>query len=166
MKIFRLFLIPAAVTFFAVSAAAKEEEWPMDWLLGIWHGEGQLMRAESRTVLEARRVLDGHFLELSYRADMAIPDGESVRFEGRAFYRNTGDGRWEGSWADSGGELHPLAGTLTGKSLQTIWGTPVTKLGRVTYRLMEDGRLEVVDEIMTSRGGWQEFGRNIYIRRP
>ena len=81
-------------------------------------------------------ALGGRFLELSYRAG---------QFEGRAFYRPAGEGRWRATWFDNRGISFPIEALAAERTLTAEWGSADTERGRTIYRLLPDGRLEVTD---------------------
>ncbi len=57
-------------------------------------------------------------------------------------------------------ELSWRAGGFEGRT----WGSAETERGRTVYRLRDDGRLEVVDSVMTGDGGAREFARHVLSR--
>lgn len=40
-----------------------------------------------------------------------------------------------------------------------MWGAPGQEQGKSVYRLLADGKLEVVDSVRQPDGNWREFGR-------
>ncbi|MBX3561248.1 MAG: hypothetical protein KF780_05490 [Sphingomonas sp.] len=109
----------------------------------------------SEAVLEVRPALGGRFLEFSYRAG---------RFEGRAFYRPDGEGRWRATWFDNRGISFGIAAVLAERTLTSDWGSAETERGRTVYRMLDDGRLEVVDTVTAHDGQAREFARHILSR--
>jgi len=128
----------AAALLLALAAPAFASDGPgaLSWLEGRWRGTGTMFGNASEAVLEVRPALNGRFLELSYRAG---------RFEGRAFYRPMGEGRWQATWFDNRGISFPIEARLSGRTLTAEWGSADTERGRTVYRLLPDGRLEVID---------------------
>ena len=61
-------------------------------------------------------------------------------FEGHAYYRPIGDGRYRGMWFDNSGMFRPLDAQRDGDALVSKWGTPDTEEGETTYRLTSDSR--------------------------
>ena len=110
----------------------------------------------SEATLEIRPALGGRFLELSYRAG---------GFEGRAFYRPAGDGRWRATWFDNRGITFPIEAVAGGPALTADWGSAETERGRTVYRLAEDGRLDVTDSCRR-RGRRQRDIRRATSPRP
>ncbi|MGQ0659354.1 hypothetical protein [Sphingosinicella sp.] len=126
------------------------------WLVGRWEGIGTMFLENSLARLEVRPVLGGRFLELSYRAGGFLGD----RFEGRAFYRSVGDGRWQATWFDSRGASFPIAATLSARTLTAEWGSAETERGRTVYSLAAGGRLEIVDSVRQPDGSYREFANH------
>ncbi len=108
----------------------------LEWLQGRWQGTGTMFGRASTARLEFRPALGSSFLELSWRAS---------GFEGRAFYRPLGEGRWQATWFDNRGISFPIEATLASQTLTANWGSAGTERGRTIYRLLPDGRLEVTD---------------------
>lgn len=121
------------------------------WLQGDWSGTGTMFGRPSEARLEIRPALGGRFLELSYRAS---------GFEGRAFYRPGGDNRWAATWFDNRGTTFPIEAVAGERLLTANWGSAATEQGRTVYRLLPDGRLEVVDT-----AGGRDFATHILTRR-
>ncbi|HEV7658444.1 MAG TPA: hypothetical protein VGO55_01235 [Allosphingosinicella sp.] len=142
----------AALLLCLVAAPAFASDGPsaLHWLEGRWRGTGTMFGQASEAVLEVRPALGGRFLEFSYRAG---------RFEGRAFYRPAGEGRWQATWFDNRGITFPIQAVLAGQTLTADWGSAETERGRTIYRLLPDGRLEVTD----SAGG-RAFASHVLAR--
>jgi hypothetical protein len=85
-------------------------------------------------------------------------------FEGHAYYRPVADGQYRGRWVENAGMLRPLAARRDGDALVSNRGTPDTEEGETTYRLREDGTMEVVDRVKGKDGTWRDFGRATYRR--
>lgn len=128
----------AAVLLCLAAAPAFASDGPsaLHWLEGRWRGTGTMFGRASEAMLEIRPALNGRFMELSYRAG---------QFEGRAFYRPMGGGRWQAQWFDNRGVTFPIAAVLSDQTLTADWGSAETERGRTVYRLLADGRLEVTD---------------------
>jgi hypothetical protein len=146
-----------------VSGAGAGGDPILEKLVGRWTGQGRVMGRESKLTMEWDWVLGRRFVRLSFRNEMTDAEGRRSSFEGHAYYRPTGEGRYQGAWFDSGGETHPIAATSDGRELVASWGTPETKLGRTVYRLTEAG-VDVVDAIRAKDGTWKEFGRSTFRR--
>ena len=137
----------AAVVLAAAPAPAAAE---LAWLQGSWRGAGTMFGRPSEARLEIRPALGGRFLELSYRAS---------GFEGRAFYRPAGEGRWRATWFDNRGISFPIEALAAGRMLTAEWGSADTERGSTVYRLLPDGRLEVIDH-----AGGRAFATHILTR--
>jgi hypothetical protein len=135
-------------------APAGAEAASLDWLAGRWRGEGRRGGETLAATLDARLVLGGRFLELSY---------SSGGFEGRALYRPAAGG-WQGRWFDSRGVELPLRATLQGRTLTADWGDAATERGRTIYRLRDDGRLEILDSVAGADGAFRPFASHLLAR--
>ena len=133
--------------------------------IGTWHGDGKVMGLESRITMTWEEVLDGKFTRLIFRNEMKQKDGGTQIFEGNAYFKSINLNKYQGNWFDSGGESHPIDATFTANSLDSLWGTNETKLGRTIYRLIEKDKLEIVDSIKTKEGNWREFGRSVLTKQ-
>jgi hypothetical protein len=124
----------------------------LSWLAGTWRGAGTMFGNASEASLEVRPALDGRFLELRYHAG---------RFEGRAFYRPLGEGRWQAQWFDNRGITFGIEAVAGERILTSDWGSAETERGRTIYRLLVDGRLEVTDMVAARDGSTREFARHV-----
>jgi hypothetical protein len=133
-------------------------------LEGRWAGTGTVLGQASAIEAEWAWTLDRQFLELSFRNDMKGPSG-ARRFEGRAFYRAAGAGRYRGFWIDNSGAIRPIDARTEGDALIASWGTDDTERGETTYRLGDAGRLEVTDRVRQKDGTWRDFGQSVLLKR-
>jgi hypothetical protein len=106
-------------------------------------------------------TLDGQFLRLSFTNQMG-----PRRFEGHAYYRAVGNGRYRGAWFDSSGMIRPIDASRDGDALVATWGTPETEVGETIYRLEADGSMAIIDRVRGKDGQWREFGRTRLVRTP
>ena len=144
------------------SATAGQAQTPspsLDWLVGSWAGEGIVQGQASEAKLEVGPALGGKFLELGYR--FSTKGARPYAFEGRAFSRPVGGRDWRADWFDSRGMVWPIGASVEGDTLTANWGTADTERGRTVYRLLRDGRIELVDTVRRRDGTWREFGRHI-----
>lgn len=132
--------------------------------IGTWQGEGKVMGLESKITMTWEEIWGGKFTKLLFRNEMKTKNGETQIFEGNAYYKNIDLNKYQGNWFDSGGEYHPIDADLIDNSLNSLWGTNETKLGRTIYRLIEKDKMEIVDSIKTKDGTWREFGRSVLNR--
>lgn len=137
----------------AVPAAAQDMA-ALGWMTGTWRGGGNMFGSASEAVLEVRPALGGRFVEFSYRAG---------QFEGRAFYRPSENGRWQATWFDNRGVSFGIDAGVESNTLTSDWGIGGTERGRTVYRLLGDGRLEVVDTVMQGAQP-REFARHVLTR--
>lgn len=133
-------------------------------LEGRWAGSGTVLGQASTIEAEWRWTLDQQFLELSFRNDMQGPSG-ARRFEGRAFYKASGAGRYRGFWIDNSGAIRPIDARTEGEALVAEWGTDDTERGETTYRFVDGNRLEVRDRVRQRDGTWRDFGQSVLVRR-
>lgn len=159
----RLIAVSAAAVALATGAAvaqnAAARAGETGWLHGRWSGEGTVHGAPSRASLTVSPVLEGRFVELSYRF---LTSGERpFAFEGRGLYSSSD---WRGQWFDSTGATHRLTGASRPGELVSEWGDASTEQGRSAYRLGEDGALEVTDHVLRRDGRWHVFARHRLVR--
>jgi hypothetical protein len=126
---------------------------------GHWSGSGTVLNQPSKISISWTWELSGQFLRLSFRNEMP-----KSTFEGHAYYRPAGEGRYQGMWFDNSGIFRPLDAHREGDALVSKWGTPETEEGETTYRLTSDSRMEIVDRVKSKDGTWREFGRSIVTR--
>jgi hypothetical protein len=122
---------------------------------GEWTGTGTVLNQASKISIAWTWELNRQFLRLSFRNEMP-----KATFEGHAYYRATGDGRYRGMWFDNAGMFRPLDAKRDGDALVSKWGTPETEEGETTYRLLSDSEMEIVDRVKSEDGTWREFGRS------
>ncbi len=135
-----------------------------DRLVGVWTGTGTVLNQPARVRLEWTWALDRQFLRLTFGNDMG-PEDQRRRFEGHAYYRAVGDGRYRGTWFDSSGAIRPIDARLDGDALVSRWGAPETEEGETTYRLLDKDTMEVVDRVKGKDGAWRDFGKTVLTRR-
>jgi len=129
-------------------------------LAGDWVGEGTVLGSRAAVHLACEWTLDGEFGRLTFANTMG-----ARRFEGHAYYRALGNGRYRGWWFDNTGMMRPIEAYLEGDALVAKWGTPETEIGETTYRLITSSTLEIVDRVQGNDGQWREFGRVSATRR-
>ena len=126
---------------------------------GAWSGTGTVLNQPSKISLTWSWELNGQFLRLTFRNQMP-----KQTFEGHAYYRPEGDGRYRGMWFDNSGMFRPLDARRDGDALIAKWGTAETEEGETTYRLTSDAQMEIVDRVKSKDGTWREFGRSLVTR--
>jgi hypothetical protein len=129
-------------------------------LTGVWAGDGTVLNQHARVQLEWAWTLDRQFLKLMFTNDMG-PDGKTRRFEGHAYYRHTGNGRYRGMWFDSSGAIRPIEAQVEADALRSRWGSADTEEGETTYRLIGNDTMEVLDRVKGNDGSWRDFGRTL-----
>ena len=128
-------------------------------LAGQWSGTGTVLNQPSKISITWQWELNGQFLRLTFRNEMP-----KTVFEGHAYYRAVGDGRYRGMWFDNSGMFRPLEARRDGDTLVSRWGTAETEEGETTYRFTSDSRMEIVDRVKSKDGTWREFGRSVVTR--
>ena len=147
----------------AMIAAQSTADLLLARLEGHWTGEGTVLSRPATLQMEWAWTLEGQFIELRFRNEMGGP--APTRFEGRAFYRATAEGRYRGFWIDNSGAIRPIDARREGDALVSAWGTPDTEMGETTYRLVEGSRLEVTDRVRQRDGSWRTFGQSGLMKR-
>jgi hypothetical protein len=123
---------------------------------GHWTGTGTVLNQPSQLSINWTWELNGQFLRLTFRNEMP-----KAVFEGHAYYRPSGEGRYRGMWFDNTGMLRPLDATRQGDAMVSKWGTPDTEEGETTYRLLPAEKMQIVDRVKSKDGTWREFGRSL-----
>jgi hypothetical protein len=154
----------------AIAGAATAEESAsaraLTALVGDWQGEGTTSDMPSKQRLHWETVLGGQFVRLTLDNRMETPDGKEWHFQAQALYRVLPDGTIAGTWFDSRGFTFPLKGRADDSGVLTIdWGSDDTERGLSRYRI-ENGRLEVTDEVQDKDGTIRVFGRSTLERQP
>jgi len=147
-----------------VTGARSETEQFLNRFQGSWEGEGRAFQMTARLQMKWEWVLGDKFLRLSLRNTMRGTNGQTQVFEGHAYYRSSGESRYEGKWFDSRGESFPIKAQAEGDALLALWGTPEQEQGKSIYRIIESGKMEVVDSVRQKDGTWKEFGRFVISR--
>jgi hypothetical protein len=129
-------------------------------LVGQWTGTGMVLNQPSKIEMSWSAVLGGQFVRLTFRNEMP-----KALFEGHAYYRALGDGRYRGMWFDNTGMFRPLDARRDGDALISKWGTPDTEEGETTYRLLPDGKMDVIDRVKGKDGTWRQFGQSGLMKR-
>lgn len=132
-------------------------------LRGSWSGEGKTLEMAATLRMSWEWVLGEKFLRLSLKNEMRAAGGQVQLFEGHAYYQPS-EGKCEGTWFDSRGLSFPIKCTVEGESITAMWGATGQENGKSVYRLLADGKLEVVDSVKQKDGNWREFGRFVLSR--
>ena len=132
-------------------------------LAGQWTGSGTVLERPASIRMTWSWELGNQFLRLTFRNEMGSAPKANV-FEGHAYYRALGDGRYRGMWFDNSGQFRPIEARRDQDALVARWGTPDTEEGETTYRLLSESEMEVVDRVKSKDGTWREFGRALLRR--
>ena len=133
-------------------------------LAGKWSGTGTVLNQPAKIEMEWSWELDGRFLKLTFRNEMGTAPKVTL-FEGHAYYRATSEGVYRGMWFDNSGMFRPLDAKRDGDALVAKWGTPDTEEGEMTYRLLPNGSMEVIDRVKGKDGAWRNFGQSGLMKR-
>lgn len=133
-------------------------------LAGKWAGRGTVLNQPATIEMEWEWQLSGQFLKLTFKNHMGTAPKINV-FEGHAYYRPVAGGGYRGMWFDNSGMFRPLDARRDGDALVSQWGTPETEQGETTYRLLADGKMEVVDRVKGKDGSWRTFGQSGLMKR-
>lgn len=129
-------------------------------LAGSWSGEGTVLKVAAKVELTWEWALDRRFARLTFVNQMG-----ARRFEGHAYYRPLGEGRYRGTWFDNSGMIRPIEAVRDGDAIVAEWGTRETEVGETRYALLSDDTMEIVDRVKGKDGNWREFGRVTVTRR-
>lgn len=155
---FALFLL------FPYTIAQSQAEPFLNRFQGSWQGDGKAFGMTARLHLKWEWVLGDKFLRLNLKNTMSVTEGKTQVFEGHAYYKATGENKYDGKWFDSRGVSFPIKAEAVGDALIGLWGSPEQEQGRSTYRITEPGKMEVVDSVRQKDGTWKEFGRWVVTR--
>jgi hypothetical protein len=150
-----MFMIPLLL-FIAQAASADPL---LQRLEGRWSGRGTVLDTPAAVELTWEWSLDKQFLRLTFVNRMG-----PRRFEGHAYYRALGGGRYRGTWFDNAGMIRPIEARQDGDALVAAWGTADTERGDTTYRLQPNGEMEIVDRVLSRDGQWRPFG-HVVVKR-
>ena len=132
-------------------------------LTGVWTSDGEAFGAPAASTMNWAPTLGGKFVRLDYHIEMQRGDGEVSVFEGAAYYNRADGYAIQGFWADSFGDLHPIAALAEESALVANWGVDGGKQGRTRYELLDSGEVQVTDWIKTPEG-WRQFNQNTFTR--
>ena len=127
----------------------------LEGLHGSWRGPGRVAGRDILMQQDWRPALGGAFSELIMTHHLPA-DSTRVVFEGRGFYRATGD-TIGGTWMDARGLTMTLRGSCRDLTLAMEWSG--AERGATHYTRHANGTLEVADLVDTP-GGRREFGRS------
>ncbi len=74
-------------------------------LQGTWQGDGKAFGMSGRLHMKWERVLGGKFLYLVLKTETPTATGQMQAFEGHAYYWSTSEGKCDGEWFDSRGDI-------------------------------------------------------------
>lgn len=161
-------LVLSPLLYFTEASAQPQAEAFLKRFQGTWQGDGKAFGMPARLDLKWDWVLGDKFLRLSLRNEMRNTNGQTQVFEGHAYYRPVGSAnqsKYEARWFDSRGTSFPILAHREGESLIALWGSPDQEEGKSVYRLVETGKLEVIDAVRQKDGSWREFGRFVLQRQ-
>ena len=157
-RIHKVSLVGIALLFLLPGAVYPQSDNIFKRLNGSWRGEGKTLEMPATLRMSWEWVLGEKFLRLSLKNEMRAASGNVQLFEGHAYYQPS-EGKCEGTWFDSRGMSFPIKCTVEGQSLTAMWGATGQENGKSVYRILADGKLEVIDSVKQKDGTWKEFGR-------
>jgi len=130
------------------------------FFIGQWTSSCEFFGAPAQCELEWRpglhqRLVEMQFTVLDSTAGASSEAEVNLMFQGRSVLKQEEDA-FRGFWQASNGDIHPLVAGLESGTLTSYWGEASTELGRSSYRLLDDGRLQVKDWVLTDEG-WELF---------
>jgi hypothetical protein len=159
----RIATVGLALLLFVPGAVYPQSDNIFKRLHGSWSGEGKTLEMPATLRMSWEWVLGEKFLRLSLKNEMRATSGQVQLFEGHAYYQPS-EAKCEGTWFDSRGISFPIKCTVEGQSVTAMWGATDQENGKSVYRLLADGKLEVVDSVKQKDGSWKEFGRFVLSR--
>lgn len=162
-RIYKESLVGLALLLLVPGAVYPQSEDIFKRLHGSWSGEGKTLEMPATLRMSWEPVLGEKFLRLSLKNEMRAPSGNVQLFEGHAYYQPS-EAKCEGTWFDSRGMSFPIKCTVEGQSLTAMWGAAGQENGKSVYKLLADGKLEVIDSVKQKDGTWKEFGRFVMTR--
>ncbi len=163
----RFVLLPAMLLLFSQGLAQSQADPFLNRFSGSWQGEGKAFGMAARLHMKWEWVLGNRFARLGLRNEMQGANGQKQVFEGHAYYQPVGvatEGKYEARWFDSRGVSFPIKAHIEGDALVAFWGSPETEQGKSVYRVIEPGKMEVVDSVRQKDGTWREFGKFVVHR--
>jgi hypothetical protein len=155
------FLFFLVLSVASTSGLAQEPGNFIDKFVGYWQAKGTSFGMPADIDMIWTSTLGGRYTQIQHKILMHGKEGKDQLFEGTAYYKPSGDGKYVATWFDSGGDMHPIAATNDETTLTSLWGTPETKLGKTIYKLLDAKTIEVTDFIQKKDGSWQQFGKNV-----
>ncbi len=162
----RFFCLIAAILCSASNAAATADAAWHTPFMGVWVSAGDTFGQPATSQIEWTDAgLDGKFVRLDYRVETRPENSKPFIFKGTAYYPSSSEGKTvKAIWADSNGNLHPVAATISDETLVALWGTEATEQGRTRYELLSPTQMEITDWVKRPEG-WKQFNRNIFVRQ-
>ena len=159
----RIARLSLALLLLVPGAAYPQSDSVFKRLHGSWSGEGKTLEMPATLRMTWEWVLGEKFLRLSLKNEMKAASGQVQLFEGHAYYQPS-ESKCEGTWFDSRGISFPIKCSVEGQTVTALWGATGQENGKSIYRLLADGKLEVVDSVKQKDGSWKEFGRFVLTR--
>lgn len=172
MKSFKRCLVATLMLcLFSLGSAQSQVDTVLNRFNGTWQGDGKAFGMPARLELKWEWVLGNRFLRLSLRNEMRGANDQAQVFEGHAYYQSISsnspatEAKYEAKWFDSRGISFPIKAHVDGDALIALWGSPETEQGKSVYRIMEPGKMEVIDSVRQKDGSWREFGKFVVLRK-
>lgn len=161
--ILRLVMTLSAALMFINPLAAQTEPSIFEKFEGTWTATGNSFGEQARSTMVWSQTLDSQFYRIDY--SILFDDSGTNGFIGIGHYKLSKEPKVEGYWADNSGDLHPLSAATEADRILTLWGKAGSKMGRTEYHLLPDGKLQVTDWQLTSKG-WEEFNKAVFQKQP
>lgn len=153
------------ITFCTHSQALTSTSSILTRLKGHWQSTGTSFGNPADITMIWQPTLQNSFMQINYKIVMHTPKNGDQIFEGIGLYKQDSIHHYSATWADSQGELHPIAAVDDETILSSQWGVSGKKLGKTLYRFADNDTVEVVDYIQKKDGSWKEFSRNTFKRK-
>lgn len=132
----------------------------MKLLAGQWQGVGNAFGGQAQISMNWDPAIENQFMRISYRLDISTWDGHKRVFQAAGFYRPTTENRYQGTWVDTTGAIHPINAVAEKDALIANWGTPDTQEGMTRYEFIDTDTIEITDSVKNKEGKWIQFSKN------
>ena len=145
--------------------AQPAPESALDFLVGVWEGEGELFGQPASFHMTWSRLPGEDVYRLQFRNALGSGAAAQTILESEAMYTWKDGALWDGTWFDSRDKRLELSGSATGfgTAFRVEWTDPGVENGVTIYRQLGQDRVEVVDSV-ASADGMRLFGTARYAR--
>ncbi|WP_262694386.1 hypothetical protein [Kordiimonas aquimaris] len=156
-------LLTAVLLVTAAFPSTATDDPPLASFMGDWQSNGDAFGRPAVSTIKFAPAFGGKLVHLQYNINIITNGTPTPAFSGVAYYKQLTDDRYQAFWADIEGSIHPIASTLEGQALTSIWGTEETRLGRTRYEILSDGTMRITDWARVD-DEWKQFNDNVYKR--